>query len=264
VASQWHRLLHLNPIADFSYRFLHPANVTPEIICTLMTLVLCERGGTGVSHQQEHLDTAAAGEQLNELHHQVQQAREAAAAYKPGSAAGKAAVPLAALLEQALAHATEAHTMRVVAERQIAAAHENHERSEARLLDVVSEQAERIRQLEREAAALREKVRQYSEAIMPAQQQIIRVSGKLPFGYTRAPDGAPVEEPEQAATVRLIFDVHENGMSLRKIADYLTEHALGTPRDDSEHWQASSVRQILKQRAIYEGKTGYPALLGKQ
>jgi len=24
VASQWHRLLHLNPIADFSYRFLHP------------------------------------------------------------------------------------------------------------------------------------------------------------------------------------------------------------------------------------------------
>jgi hypothetical protein len=155
--------------------------------------------------------------------------------------------------------------MRVVAERQITAAHENHERSEARLLDAVSEQAERIRQLEREAAALREKVRQYSEAIMPAQQQqLIRVSGKLPFGYTRAPGGGPVEEPEQAATVRLIFDVHQSGMSLRKIADYLTEQALGTPRDDSVHWQASSVRQILKQRAIYEGKTGYPALLGEQ
>lgn len=217
-------------------------------------------------HQQEHLDTAAAGAHLNELHHQARQALATAAAYKPGSVRQLAAAPLAALLEQALTLATEAHAMRIAAEREAVSIREQNQRSEARLLDAVSERAAYTRQLEAEAAALREQVRQYSELALPeaTRQQTVKVSGKLAYGYTRTSGGIVEAEPEQALAVRLIFELHQQGQSLRKIAAYLTEQAIGTPRDDSEHWQASSVRQILKQRAIYEGETGYPALLGEQ
>jgi hypothetical protein len=217
----------------------------------------------GVTTVHQHLDSAAADERSGELRHQAEQALTTAASYKPGSVRHQAAAPLAALLRQALTLMGEAHVARLVAEQATAAERDARERSEAQLLNSVSEQAARMRQLEAENAALREKVRQYSEAVMPEspQQQVIRVSGKLPYGYTRAPGGAPVEEPEQALAVRLIFELHQGGMSLRKIAAHLTSEGIGTPRAEQERWQASSVRQILNQRAIYEGKTGYPAII---
>jgi hypothetical protein len=214
----------------------------------------------------QHLDSAATDERIRELRHQAEQALTTAASYKSGSVRHQAAAPLAALLRQALTLTEELSIALKSTEQAARWEHQARERSEAQLLNSVSEQAARMHQLEAENAALREQVRQHSEAVVPEQpqQQIIRVSGKLPYGYTRAPGGEPVEEPEQALAVRLIFELHQGGMSLRKIAAHLTSEGIGTPREDSERWQASSVRQILRQHAIYEGKTGYPALLGEQ
>jgi hypothetical protein len=219
-----------------------------------------------VSQQQGHLDAAAASTRLSELREQQREAMGASARHKSSSAAAKAVQPFTSLLSRAVLLAEE---LLVALKTTETAAHwerQARERSEQRLLEEIERQAHRIHALEGEAAALRERVRQFSEAVMPAasEPQLIRVSGKLPYGYTRAPGGAVVEEPEQAAGVRLIFELHQSGQSLRKIAAYLTAQAIGTPRAEGERWQASSVRQILKQRDTYVGEQGYPALLGEQ
>ena len=75
--------------------------------------------------------------------------------------------------------------------------------------------------------------------------------GRLPLGYTRVDTGVVIDEGG-ASTVRRIFYLKARGLSLRGIAAQLNaEH---TPTSyGGKKWQASSVRQIVLQEAIYRG-----------
>lgn len=77
------------------------------------------------------------------------------------------------------------------------------------------------------------------------------------LGYRRGADGKPKIDPEQANTVRRIYDHFLAGNSLQQIANGLTADGIPTPMGRTV-WQASVVQSILSNEK-YKGD----ALLGK-
>lgn len=77
------------------------------------------------------------------------------------------------------------------------------------------------------------------------------------LGYRRGADGKPEINPEQADTVRRIYDRFLAGNSLQQIANGLTADGIPTPMGKAV-WQASVVQSILSNEK-YKGD----ALLGK-
>lgn len=77
------------------------------------------------------------------------------------------------------------------------------------------------------------------------------------LGYRRGADGKPEIDPEQANTVRGIYDHFLAGNSLQQIANGLTADGIPTPMGRTV-WQASVVQSILSNEK-YKGD----ALLGK-
>ena len=77
------------------------------------------------------------------------------------------------------------------------------------------------------------------------------------LGYRRGADGKPEIDPEQADTVRRIYDRFLAGDSLQQIANGLTADGIPTPMGRTV-WQASVVQSILSNEK-YKGD----ALLGK-
>lgn len=77
------------------------------------------------------------------------------------------------------------------------------------------------------------------------------------LGYRRGADGNPEIDPEQANTVRRIYDHFLAGDSLQQIANGLTADGIPTPMSRTV-WQASVVQSILSNEK-YKGD----ALLGK-
>ena len=77
------------------------------------------------------------------------------------------------------------------------------------------------------------------------------------LGYRRGADGKPEIDPEQANTVRRIYDHFLAGNSLQQIANGLTADGIPTPMGRTV-WQASVVQSILSNEK-YKGD----ALLGK-
>jgi hypothetical protein len=77
------------------------------------------------------------------------------------------------------------------------------------------------------------------------------------LGYRRGADGTPEIDPEQANTVRRIYDHFLAGNSLQQIANGLTADGIPTPMGRTV-WQASVVQSILSNEK-YKGD----ALLGK-
>ena len=77
------------------------------------------------------------------------------------------------------------------------------------------------------------------------------------LGYHRGADGKPEIDPEQANTVRRIYDHFLAGNSLQQIANGLTADGIPTPMSRTV-WQASVVQSILSNEK-YKGD----ALLGK-
>ena len=77
------------------------------------------------------------------------------------------------------------------------------------------------------------------------------------LGYRRGADGKPEIDPEQADTVRRIYDRFLAGDSLQQIANGLTADGIPTPMGKAV-WQASVVQSILSNEK-YKGD----ALLGK-
>lgn len=77
------------------------------------------------------------------------------------------------------------------------------------------------------------------------------------LGYRRGADGKPEIDPEQADTVRRIYDRFLAGNSLQQIANGLTADGIPTPMGRTV-WQASVVQSIL-----FNEKYKGDALLGK-
>lgn len=74
--------------------------------------------------------------------------------------------------------------------------------------------------------------------------------GKVAFsygrflGYRKGADGQPEIIPEEAVTVKIIYDRYLKGDSLKVIADYLTSQGILTPTK-KEIWTSCTVRSIL-------------------
>lgn len=74
--------------------------------------------------------------------------------------------------------------------------------------------------------------------------------GKVSFaysnflGYTKGADGQIQIVPEEAETVRIIYDRYLKGDSLKVIADYLTNQGILTPMK-KQKWSSQGIRSIL-------------------
>ncbi|CAG0989419.1 hypothetical protein PHYC_02204 [Phycisphaerales bacterium] len=76
-----------------------------------------------------------------------------------------------------------------------------------------------------------------------------KTGGPAPFGYRNPRAGEPgrgtlVIVPEEAATVRRVFEMAATGTSTRKVADAL--NALGLPAPRGGQWGKTSVRRVLE------------------
>lgn len=74
--------------------------------------------------------------------------------------------------------------------------------------------------------------------------------GKVSFaysrflGYDKAPDGSLVINEEQAQTVKLIYKLFLDGLTMHSVANELTKRGLITPGGKT-NWSQSTVRSIL-------------------
>ncbi|MDO4650245.1 MAG: recombinase family protein [Eubacteriales bacterium] len=74
--------------------------------------------------------------------------------------------------------------------------------------------------------------------------------GKVSFaysrflGYEKAADGSLVIVPEQAQTVKLIYKLFLDGLTMHSVASELTKRGLNTP-SGKDNWSQSTVRSIL-------------------
>lgn len=82
--------------------------------------------------------------------------------------------------------------------------------------------------------------------------------GRLPMGYIRTSEGLISIDPQAAETVRRIFALKDQGLSLRSIANKL--NSSGTPSARANHpryadsqWYASNVSDVLKNETAYRG-----------
>lgn len=64
------------------------------------------------------------------------------------------------------------------------------------------------------------------------------------LGYTKGADGVLQIVPEEAKTVRKIFDLYIHGNGVRKIKRYLEEHGIKTVTGKSE-WSTSTIDRML-------------------
>ena len=64
------------------------------------------------------------------------------------------------------------------------------------------------------------------------------------LGYRKGPDGLPEIDPEQAETVRYIYDLFMSGMTTFAVAKQLTAEGIPTPAG-KQNWSSSTVESIL-------------------
>ena len=64
------------------------------------------------------------------------------------------------------------------------------------------------------------------------------------LGYDKGPDGTLVVNPEQAKTVKLIYKLFLDGLTMHTIADELTKRGIKTP-GGKDKWSQSTVKSIL-------------------
>lgn len=70
------------------------------------------------------------------------------------------------------------------------------------------------------------------------------------FGYCRNKNGELELIPDEAAVVRLIYDYHRQGMSLRRIAGELCSRGILSPKGKPE-WSIETIRRILQNEKYY-------------
>ena len=70
------------------------------------------------------------------------------------------------------------------------------------------------------------------------------------YGYRQNEAGLLVPVPEEAEIVRLIYRLHQQGMSLRKIASALKEMGVHSPRGNPV-WSIETIRKILNNEKYY-------------
>lgn len=112
-----------------------------------------------------------------------------------------------------------------------------------------------LAQLERDLIAERTKA-----ALAAKRERDGVAGGKLPHGYHRLPDGRIGVDRAAARVVRLAFEWHVAGWSLRVIARALQEAGYPTPRA-GETWRHTAIATMLANEAVYRGERKLPVIL---
>lgn len=76
-----------------------------------------------------------------------------------------------------------------------------------------------------------------------------RVSRKIPYGWQLLADGQTVvESPEEQEVLKIIAELRDAGVSMRRIAEELTGRGVPT-REGSPRWSHSTVQRVLDRKA---------------
>lgn len=115
----------------------------------------------------------------------------------------------------------------------------------------------------------REELKSITKRMQRGRRQSARegksISRKPPYGYLRDENLKLYPDPETSWVVEMIFQKAANGTGRRMIAEELDKMNIKPP--ESEHWDGSSIREIIKNEAylgrIIWGKVKYTKINGK-
>ena len=91
-------------------------------------------------------------------------------------------------------------------------------------------------------------IRSRTRAALAAKRRAGELAGEVPFGWTAGEDGRLVEVAEEQNVLRIIGELRQAGVSLRRIASILTETGHRTKKGGT-NWSHTSVKSILDRQA---------------
>lgn len=91
-------------------------------------------------------------------------------------------------------------------------------------------------------------IRQRTRAAMAAKRKANERTGEVPFGWTLAEDGRLIEVEAEQLVIRRIQECRDAGVSLRRIAQILTEAKVITKKGGTT-WSHTTVKSILDRAA---------------
>ena len=91
-------------------------------------------------------------------------------------------------------------------------------------------------------------IRSRTKAALAAKRAAGLRAGEVPFGWTADADGRLIEQADEQAILRLIHELRDAGVSLRRIASILTDAGHRTKKGNAS-WTHTSVKSILERAA---------------
>jgi DNA invertase Pin-like site-specific DNA recombinase len=91
-------------------------------------------------------------------------------------------------------------------------------------------------------------IRSRTKAALAAKRRAGELAGEVPFGWTADEDGKLIEVADEQTILRIIGELRQAGVSLRKIAAILTESGHRTKKGKAT-WTHTSVKSILDRQA---------------
>lgn len=91
-------------------------------------------------------------------------------------------------------------------------------------------------------------IRSRTKAAMAEKRKAGRITGEVPFGWTADEHGKLIEVEAEQNVLRIIGELRQAGVSLRKIASILTESNVTTKKGRAA-WSHTTVKSILERAA---------------
>ncbi|MBM3956264.1 MAG: resolvase [Planctomycetes bacterium] len=91
-------------------------------------------------------------------------------------------------------------------------------------------------------------IRSRTRAALAAKRAAGRLTGEVPFGWTADVEGRLIEHADEQAILRVIHELRDAGVSLRRIASILTESGHATKKGRAA-WTHTTVKSILDRAA---------------
>lgn len=91
-------------------------------------------------------------------------------------------------------------------------------------------------------------IRSRTKAALGAKRKAGLLAGEVPFGWTASDDGRLIEVEAEQTVLRLICELRDAGVSLRRIASILTQSGHRTKKGNAS-WTHTTVKSILDRQA---------------
>lgn len=91
-------------------------------------------------------------------------------------------------------------------------------------------------------------IRCRTKAAMAEKRKAGRLTGEVPFGWTVDADGTLIEQADEQNVLRIIDELRQAGISLRKIAAILTDAGHPTKKGGAA-WSHTTIKSIIERAA---------------